>query len=191
MKKLAYLLLVAGFLYGTYVAALDEKVEHLALIIDSAPQPEFSATNLDDHLVEVPAPAARSHPFDPALPDLGRKHWPEALPPEPDRFMADLNAALMQQILDVAERQRETDVQHHRQADDLGTGFEPLEWTVFGHWQTLASTRPRLKPSSSDRARRILNRRMTIANRFNRIVGSAFDPCDWVFVRIGASDQSP
>jgi hypothetical protein len=29
----------------------------------------------------------------------------------------------MQHIFHIAERQREANVQHHRQADDLGTGF--------------------------------------------------------------------
>jgi hypothetical protein len=34
--------------------------------------------------------------------DLGGEHWAKALPPEPDRLMADVDAALVQQILDVA-----------------------------------------------------------------------------------------
>ena len=71
---------------------------------------------------------------------------------EPHCLVADIDTPLMQKIFDVPQRERNPDVEHHRLADDLGTGFEPLEWTVFGHWQTLASTLPRLKPSSSDRA---------------------------------------
>ena len=34
--------------------ALDQEVEHLAFVIDRPPQPVFSATDLDDHLVEMP-----------------------------------------------------------------------------------------------------------------------------------------
>jgi hypothetical protein len=41
--------------------------------------------------------------------------------------VADLDATLVQKILDVAERQREADVEHHRQADDLGAGLEVPE----------------------------------------------------------------
>jgi hypothetical protein len=47
--------------------------------------------------------------------------------------MADLNATLMQQVLDVAERQRETDVQHDCEADNLGAAMKALEWVCFDH----------------------------------------------------------
>ena len=64
--------------------------------------------------------------------------------------MADVDAPLVQQILDVPERQREPDIQHHRQADDLGAGFEVLEWRAFGHGQRLRKPPACLNPSSSD-----------------------------------------
>ena len=34
--------------------------------------------------------------------------------------MADVDSALVQQIFDISQRERETNVQHHRQPDDLG-----------------------------------------------------------------------
>ncbi len=46
----------------------------------------------------------------------------------------------------------ETDMEHHRQADDLGTRLEPLEGAGFGHCGTLAGALSRLKPGFSDRA---------------------------------------
>ncbi len=42
--------------------------------------------------------------------------------------MTDLDASLVaQQVLDVAERQRAADLQHHCQADDLWAGLEVAE----------------------------------------------------------------
>jgi hypothetical protein len=38
--------------------------------------------------------------------------------------MADLAAPLVQQVFDVASRQRVTEREHHRQADDLGAGLD-------------------------------------------------------------------
>ena len=55
---------------------------------------------------------------------LGGKDRAEAMPPEPDSLMADVDPSLMQQIFDIAEREREADVHHHRQADDLRAGSE-------------------------------------------------------------------
>jgi hypothetical protein len=69
---------------------------------------------------------------------------------EPDRLVADLDAALVEQILNVPQREWEADVHHHRQANDLGARFEVLEGVGFGHLGTLLSPLPRLKPSSSD-----------------------------------------
>ncbi|EAQ23117.1 hypothetical protein ROS217_02660 [Roseovarius sp. 217] len=42
--------------------------------------------------------------MDAAFADLGSEHGAEPVPPEPDRLMADVDAALVQQILDVAKR---------------------------------------------------------------------------------------
>ena len=53
------------------------------------------------------------------------------MPPEPHGLVADLDAALVQQVLDITEREREADVHHHRQADNLGARLEPLEGEAF------------------------------------------------------------
>jgi hypothetical protein len=66
--------------------------------------------------------------------------------------MAHFDATLVKQILDVSQRQRKPDVQHHRQADDLRAGLEGLEGIAFRHPETLSSPLPRSKPSSSDSA---------------------------------------
>jgi hypothetical protein len=41
--------------------------------------------------------------------------------------MADVDAALEGEILDIAERQREADLQHHHELDHLGRAVEPAE----------------------------------------------------------------
>ena len=66
------------------------------------------------------------------------------MPPEPHRLVADVDAALVQQVLDVSERKREPDVHHHRQADDLGAGLEVPEGGAFGHPKRLAGRSARL-----------------------------------------------
>jgi len=59
--------------------------------------------------------------------DLGRKHRTEPMPPEPDGLMADIYPSLVQHVLDVPERERETDVEYHRKADDLRARLEVLK----------------------------------------------------------------
>ena len=62
-------------------------------------------------------PAHRVHAL---APNIAGKHWPEPVPPEPHGLVTHVDAALEQQILDVAQRQWEPDVYQHDQPDDLG-----------------------------------------------------------------------
>jgi hypothetical protein len=41
-----------------------------------------------------------------SLADLAGKHWAKPVPPKPNGLIADIDAALGQEILDVAERER-------------------------------------------------------------------------------------
>jgi hypothetical protein len=52
--------------------------------------------------------------------DLRGEQRAKSVPPEPHRFVADIDATFMQQILHIPQRQWEPDIHHHRQADDLG-----------------------------------------------------------------------
>ena len=54
------------------------------------------------------------------------------VPPEPDGLMADIDATLGQQILDVAQRQRVSHVHHHDQTDDLRRAVEIAERVAHG-----------------------------------------------------------
>jgi hypothetical protein len=71
-------------------------------------------------LAEFDAFPLRYPPFS----DLSGKHRAESVPPKPDRLMADVDPALGQEILDVAQRQRVLHVHQHRQTDYLGRATE-------------------------------------------------------------------
>ncbi len=52
--------------------------------------------------------------------DFRCEQWTRSITPEPGRFVADVNPALVKQIFHVAERKWEANVHHHRKANDLG-----------------------------------------------------------------------
>ena len=56
--------------------------------------------------------------------------------------MTNVDPALMKHILDIPERQREADVEHHPQADYLGTRPELLKRGKFCHDRTLGGALP-------------------------------------------------
>ena len=61
--------------------------------------------------VEMPAPEPNaSHATDPLPTDGGRKHRTEAIPSEPYLLLANVGAALKQQVLHIAQAQREAHV---------------------------------------------------------------------------------
>lgn len=135
----------------TIPALRDVALEDFSLMIDGAPEVMHLAVDLHVHLVEVPLPlAALAHAIDALSADLGCEDRAEAVPPVTHSFMAYLDAALVEEIFDVPQRQWETDVEHHRQADDHGAGLEIAEWGAFGHPENLAARSGRLKPSSFD-----------------------------------------
>ncbi len=57
---------------------------------------------------------------DTPLSDLGVKHRTKPVPPKPHRLVTNVDAALEQQVFDLAQRQWIADVHHHGEADDLG-----------------------------------------------------------------------
>ena len=65
--------------------------------------------------------------------------------------MTDLDPAFVEQVFDVAQRNREPDLEHHRQADDLWARLEVAEQGTVAHVGRPASRPDRLKPVSSDR----------------------------------------
>ena len=81
------------------------------------------------------------------------EHGPEPSPLEPHRLVAHPDAAIVQEVLHVPEREREADIQHHRQADYFGRGPEVLKRAALGLSVRLGRPPAPLKPSSSDTTR--------------------------------------
>ena len=117
-----------------------EAFEHLSLVINGAPEAMLKPVDLDENFVEVPPPVTEmTHCLNPAASDLGRKNCPEPDPPEPHRFMRDIDSALVQQVLDIPKRERIADVHYHRQADDLGRSLEVAKNAGIAHPVRLAA----------------------------------------------------
>ena len=88
-------------------SSLDQEVEHLPFIVDGPPQPVFSATDLDDHLVEMPVCA---WPWTAAAKIAGDQEA-ELQEPAPDRLVRNVNAPLCQKVFHIAKRKREPGVE--------------------------------------------------------------------------------
>ncbi len=75
----------------------------------------------------------RPHRLNPASTDLSREKRSEAVLPEPYRLMGYDDTPLMQQVFNIPQRKRVSDVHHYRQADDLGRGLEIPEDAGVAH----------------------------------------------------------
>src|SRR5690606_30102068 len=108
-----------GRLRGTY--------PHLSC--SSAPTSNAGASR--HTLIEVPLPVAETpHSADTLTVDVGGKYRPEPIPPMPHCFVANVDAALEQQVRNVAQAQRKPDVHQHNQPDDLRRRVEAAERTA-------------------------------------------------------------
>ena len=111
-------------------------LEHLPFMIDRAPYVMCLAVDADKHLIKMPAPVRIGALMNPALPDLRSKQRTKAVPSGPHRLMADIDTALGQEILDLSQRQRVTDIHHDREADDRWgckflAGKSPPSWSAW------------------------------------------------------------
>jgi hypothetical protein len=114
-------------------APLHQQVENLAIVVDRPPEPELSAADQNRHFIEMPM---RSRPRTSAAKFLGEQ-LPELKHPSPDRFIRDIQPALSQQILDIAEAEGEAKIQPHRVPNDV-------------RWKLVASKRDRCRSPSFD-----------------------------------------
>ena len=121
----------------------DVALQDLTFLVDGAPEIDHLAVQLHVHLVQVPPPVAEpTHPVDALPPDVASEHRPKAVPPQPYRFMTDVDPTLEQQVLDVPQRQREAHVHQHHQPDHLRRRVEVAKRTGW-----LAKTRHALVPT--------------------------------------------
>ena len=84
--------------------------------------------------------------------DFSGKNRAKSIPPAPQSFVADVDPALVQQVLDIAERKWKSNIHHDRQADDLGAAMKVLEGVCFRHQKRLGNRPARLKQIYSDKA---------------------------------------
>ena len=119
-------------------------------MIDGAPKIMLDAVYANENLVDMPAPERMRPSVNASFLDLRGEHWSEAMLPEPDGLVADIYATFEENVLDLAERQWETDVHHHREVDNLGRTVEAAE--RISHPQRLCGGVGRLKLDCSDTA---------------------------------------
>jgi len=106
-------------------ARLDQNVEHVAVLVDRAPQVPLCVVDLDEHRIEVPFVARPQT----TTAQLVRVLLPEPVAPGPDRLLGHVDTTFGHQLLHVAEAQWEPVVQPDAMADDLGRKPEPLDTT--------------------------------------------------------------
>jgi hypothetical protein len=95
--------------------------EYLAFVIDRTPEVDHLAIGLHVHLIEMPSPTVKpAHATHALAADVAGEQWAKSVPPMPHRLMANVYAALEQQVLDVPQRQREPHLHHHHNAEYLG-----------------------------------------------------------------------
>ncbi len=89
--------------------------------------------------------------FRPTLTDMLGKQRAKAVPLEAGGFVANVYPAFMQDVLNLSQAERVADAAHHRQFDDIGTGFEVSEGEGARHGAGYGRRPATLKQSSSDR----------------------------------------
>ena len=90
----------------------------------------------------------RPHSIHPLAATLGGEHRARSVPPAPPGPLADVDAALMQAILDAAQPERVADPEHHRQADAFGARLDVPEREALGPLASLGATPILLKAST-------------------------------------------
>ena len=93
-----------------------------------------------------------THTADTFSADLGCEQRAKSILPEPHRFVADLDATLVQKILHIPQRKRKPNIHHDGQTDNLGARLEVAKGASFCHRATLIAPPARLNPFCSDSA---------------------------------------
>jgi hypothetical protein len=99
---------------------LLEDIQNLAFLVDGPPHEHPLAVNADDHLVELPHAVCGPAP----PPDVDCDHRAELVGPAAHGLVGGIDAALGEQILDVAQARGEAEIQPHRQPNRIG--WEPV-----------------------------------------------------------------
>ena len=106
----------------------DVALQHLAFMVDRSPEIHHRAVKLDVHFVQVAPPVAEiAHRAHPLSADVAGQHRAEPVPPQPNRLVTYVDAALEEQVLHVPQAEREPHILKHYEADHLGGAVEVAE----------------------------------------------------------------
>ncbi len=94
---------------------LDQDIQDFALVVHRPPQPHLLSADPDVHLIQMPPAGWRT----PAPAQVRGNLRTELQRPAADRLIADLDAPLGQQFLDVSEAQRKAVVEPDGMANDV------------------------------------------------------------------------
>jgi hypothetical protein len=82
----------------------DKRLQDFAFMINSPPKIVSLPTDLHEDFVQVPLPLGRlPHSFRSAFADLVRKVSTETVHPVTDRFVADVDSSLVEQVFDITQ----------------------------------------------------------------------------------------
>ena len=85
--------------------------QHFTLVIYCTSEIVGLTVDLHEYFVQVPLSVGeRSQLLDTVQADFSGDYRAEPFQPKTDRFMADADTALVQQVFDISQRKRETDV---------------------------------------------------------------------------------
>ncbi len=91
-----------------------------------------------------------AHLADPFLANFSGKDWAKPVPPKSNGFVANIDAAFIQQILYLLKRKWKPNIHHNGQPDDLWARLEISEGAVFCYPAALSVRTARLNKFSSD-----------------------------------------
>ena len=125
--------------------------QNFTLIVNCSPKVVPFPVDLHENLIKLPLPIRMTAPLVASfLHNLWCKHWPEAVPPKPNCFMAYIDTLLMKKVSYIAKRKWEPNIQHYSKADNFWACFKLAEWGVFCHLRTLQTHPTRFNQVQSD-----------------------------------------
>ena len=94
--------------------------QNFTFVIYSTPKVVPFTVDFHKDLIKVPLPIRMTAcPFTSFPSNLWCKHWPEAVPPKPDRFMAYIYTPFMKKVLHITKRKWKTNIQHDCKSYDF------------------------------------------------------------------------
>jgi hypothetical protein len=89
----------------TIPAPCDVALQLLTFVINGPPKVMCNSINLHKNLIQMPLPVrVSSHPGRPIATDFRSKHRAKYVSPEPNRLVADVDPALVQEIFHIPQR---------------------------------------------------------------------------------------